>query len=571
LLSASALFGCTSQDALLPGQPDAATSAPDAVPATRPDARPAVGPDGGDDGLVTINELMVANAATVGDGQGLASPWVELYNPTAVPVPLGGYALTDDLGAPGKAVLAGDLVLPAAGHLVLWLDGGAAQGAHVGLVLNPKGGVLALARPDGSFVDRVEYGAQETDLSAAREPDGSDRWAIEWHASPGAANPGGAGAPMGREVVADPPEAVPAAGDLTERILGYDVFPDLGLTVAPDKVAALLADPLTYVPALLVYDGRSYGPVGIRLKGSTSFEPFDKKPSLKIKIDEYIDGAKFFGMKDMTLNNMHGDFSMMHERLAYYVARKAGIPASRSNHARLTVNGDFYGLYAQVETVKKQLVKRWFDDNSGPLFEATDVDFVASFLPLYQLESGADDRSLIAGLDQALTLASPDAAIAAAASYVDMPELLRFMAMCAVIGQFDSFPYSDPGDDIHLYADPTSGRLSFMPWGMDETFYSGQFDVKKVHSVLAKTCLASPACAQAWADQIWDVLTVMEGLGLEAERQRIIAQIAPSVAEDRRKWYTDAQVTQSQLDLYWFLNDRRMNLGTMVPPPSVPR
>jgi hypothetical protein len=139
-----------------------------------------------------------------------------------------------------------------------------------------------------------------------------------------------------------------------------------------------------------------------------------------------------------------------------------------------------------------------------------------------------------------------------------------------VIAQFDSFPYSVPGDDIFLYADPTDGRLSFMPWGMDETFYSAKLDVKNVHSVLAKKCLASPACLQEWADQTWDILALTERLGLEAERRRIIAQIAPHVAADTRKPYTDAQVAMSQMDLYWFLSERRADLVTMLPPPSTP-
>ena len=203
------------------------------------------------------------------------------------------------------------------------------------------------------------------------------------------------------------------------------------------------------------------------------------------------------------------------------------------------------------------MVERWFSDNGGPLFEATDVEFEASYLPRYELESGDDDRSLIAGLDQALTIASPDEAIAAAGAFVDMPGLIRFMALCAVIAQFDSF----------LYADPTSGRLSLMPWGMDETFYSALLDVKDVHSVLARTCLASPACRQEWAHQTWDILALTESLGLEAERQRIIAQIAPHIAADARKPYTDAQVAMSQMDLYWFLKERRADLVTMLPPP----
>jgi spore coat protein CotH len=168
----------------------------------------------------------------------------------------------------------------------------------------------------------------------------------------------------------------------------------------------------------------------------------------------------------------------------------------------VTINNQLYGLYANVETVKKAMLARWFDDTGGSLFEATNVDFVAADLPLYDLESGPDDRSLIAGLNAALTLDSPDEAMSSAADYVDLPELLRFMAVCAVTAQLDSFPYSTPGDDIHLYSDPGSRRLVFMPWGMDETFYSAEFDVKNVSSVLAKTCLASPGCFTRWTEQI---------------------------------------------------------------------
>ena len=52
---------------------------------------------------------------------------------------------------------------------------------------------------------------------------------------------------------------------------------------------------------------------------------------------------------------------MMHERMAYWVARQAGgIPASRANHAQLTINGQPYGLYTNVETVKKRILRRWF-------------------------------------------------------------------------------------------------------------------------------------------------------------------------------------------------------------------
>ena len=80
--------------------------------------------------------------------------------------------------------------------------------------------------------------------------------------------------------------------------------------------------------------------------------------------------------------------------------------------------------------------------------------------------------------------------MAAAAAYADVDQFTRFWAMCAVVGQLDSFPYSNPGDDYFAYANPATGRLAFMPWGIDESFYAGDIDVSVIHSVLAVQCKA---------------------------------------------------------------------------------
>ena len=556
LLCASACGGAN----VPPGDDsDGAPSGPDAH------YEPVVPPEV--DGRITINEVMTANVYTVADDKGSASDWIELYNPTDQDIPIRGYAVTDDLAIPRKVAVTQDVSVPAGGHLVLWLDGKPELGpTHLGLKLADEGGQIGFVRPDSSFVDRVVYADQAVDFSAAREPDGSDHWSIQWHPTPGEANAEGVGQPVGAENAQAPPEQIAAAGDLSERILGYDVIPELALVVSATDAAKLEAKPFEFVPAQLIYEGRSYGPVGLRLKGVNSFEPFSKKPSLRVSVNEYDERARFFGLKDLTLNNMHSDFSMLHERLSYFLARKAGVVASRANHAHLKVNGVSYGLYINVETVKHQMIKRWFDEHEGPLFEATDVDFVASYIPMFELESGPDDRGTLSGLAAALTNPNPDAAIAAASEYVDIPAFQRYWAMCSLVAQFDAFPYSNPGDDYFAYADPETGKLSFIPWGMDETFYSGRYDVKQVRSVLATKCMDSPACFRGYVNTTWALLEMSEDFGLEAERQRLIAQIAPYVAADTRKSYSNAQVADFQQQLYWFIAERRQDLATMLPP-----
>ncbi len=546
--------------------PDAGVDGP-RIDAMGPDATvPTVPPEV--DGRIVINEVMVKNALTIDDETGQPSDWIELYNPTDQDLSLHGYAITDDLARPLAFHLDG-LIIRAGGHLVLWADGRAEVSPfHVGFELDVDGGELGLARPDGTYIDRVRWDKQETDFSFARTPDGSDGWELTWNVTPGDGNADGDGNPMGLEDPDAPPELIAAAGDVSGHVLDYDRIPQLEIQVSAQNAAALEAQPFTYVQANLVFEGRTYGPVGLRLKGQNSFLPFSQKPSLRINVGEYVEDAEFWGLEDLTLNNMRSDFSMMHERLAYWVMRQAGVPASRANHLRLTVNGQNYGLYTNLETVKKKMIGRWFSDAEGSLFEATDVDFVASMVPRYELEAGPDDRSRLLGVASALTMPSADAAISAAGQHADLNAFRRFWAVCSVIGQFDSFPYSMPGDDYFVYSDPTSGRLHFAPWGMDETFYSGSHDVTGVSSVLARRCRESPACWNAYVQQVWDVLALTESMDLAGERVRVMQQIAPYVAADTRKPYTDAQVAQSQSDLYWFITERRQKLSTMLTPPS---
>ena len=554
-LAALLLSACGVADDLVPGGDDS----PDAAP--QPDVPPDI------DGQLLINELLADNALTSRDADGHAGDWIEIYNPTDTDVSLHGYGVTDDLAEPHKAVLPDGLSVPAGGYLVLWLDGEPGRGPdHVGVKLARERGEVALSRPDRTPIDRLVYGPQEVDFAAARTPDGSDQWTITWHPSPGAANPDGGGAPAGLEVEDRPPERIPAAGDLSEEILGDDAMPEIGLIIPPDSWSSLEQQPYVYVPATLVYDGREYGPIGLHLKGQNSFLPLSIKAAFRINVDEYVDGAKFFGLDDLTFNNMSTDYSMMHDRASYWVARQLGLPASRANHALLTVNGEFYGLFSNVETVKGRMISRWFDNAGGPLYEATDVDFLPAYVDDFEHESGPDDRALIQQAAEALSAGSPDAAMNAVESYVAMDRFRRFWAMCAVVGQFDSFPYSDPGDDYFVYADPGSQRLHFLPWGMDETFYSGDHDVKLVNSILATTCMDSPACWNRLVDEIWAVMDEVDRMDLLGRLDFIRDQIAPHVARDTRKPYGNARVETYQESMRWFVTERRSHLEEMLPP-----
>jgi hypothetical protein len=530
------------------------------------------------DHAITVNEIMATNALTSVDDTGVAAPWIELYNPTGGDIALRGYAVTDDFSQPHRAVLPDGVVVPAHGHLVLWCDGRSSVGpAHVAIALSSAGGSVGLARPDGSFVDRVTYGAQAVDFSGAREPDGSTNWAAaEWHVSPGAANPGGSAPAAPAEVASDPPETIPAAGDVSDRVLGDDATPSYELRIDDAGIASLRAQPDTWVQATLVYDGRAYGPIGVNLKGTQSFEPIDAKPAFRVHADQFVDGARFFGIKDLYLNNMSTDLSMMHERLAYWSVRQVGgVPASRANHAMVTMNGQSLGLYSNIEEPRAQMLSRFFANSSGPLYTIHYADFSPLYLSGFEPQSGPDDRTLINALTQALTLTPAATAIASAATYANLHEFTRYWALMVILGHWGAWPYAataEPvGANAGTYADPTTNQLYFIPEGIDDTFSTADYDfMGLLRSVLPETCAQVPSCYQDFVNQVWEILDKLETANWVAENDQIATDIAPLVPADTRKPYTNADVQTAQQQMRYFITGRRQYLTKTLPAATSP-
>ena len=146
---------------------------------------------------VFINEWMADNLTTRADPADTQyEDWFEIYNPGATAVDLGGYYFTDNLTNKFqfKVPENGQYVVPAYGYLLVWADNESAQNAtnradlHVNFALAKGGEAIGLFGADGVLVDAVTFGAQTTDQSEGRLPDGSGTIAVLAQASPGAPN-----------------------------------------------------------------------------------------------------------------------------------------------------------------------------------------------------------------------------------------------------------------------------------------------------------------------------------------------------------------------------------------------
>jgi hypothetical protein len=144
----------------------------------------------------------------------------------------------------------------------------------------------------------------------------------------------------------------------------------------------------------VIIDGTPIDSVGISLKGNSSFGyPGQKKP-VKIKLNEYVSGQKFDGLKTLNLNNNMLDPTMMREKLLLDFMNKKGLPAPRCTYARVSYNGQYVGLYKLVEQIDKTLLNTHFGNNGGNLFKGDPLGTLnwidnqeSSYHPYYELHT----------------------------------------------------------------------------------------------------------------------------------------------------------------------------------------
>ena len=107
--------------------------------------------------------------------------------------------------------------------------------------------------------------------------------------------------------------------------------------------------------------------VGVRPSGESSRTPGNPKMSVRIRFDAFANRGKFGGIDVLKLKGQYGDYSLIRDRVAFYMYRKV-MPAPQEAHGRLVVNGELRGLYAVVEVWESDALKARFSEPLGALY-----------------------------------------------------------------------------------------------------------------------------------------------------------------------------------------------------------
>lgn len=112
---------------------------------------------------------------------------------------------------------------------------------------------------------------------------------------------------------------------------------------------------------------RTFRDVGVRYRDRRSFKPGQARNGLYIDLDFINKGQEYSGHRAINLSSALRDPSLLREVLGYEIARQY-MPAPRANFARVLVNGDYYGLFVNVEPIDDHFLERQFGATEGSLF-----------------------------------------------------------------------------------------------------------------------------------------------------------------------------------------------------------
>lgn len=255
-------------------------------------------------------------------------------------------------------------------------------------------------------------------------------------------------------------------------IYAQDYLPTFHLTIAPEEWAGLHDEWINgelYADLEdqgIIENANPYHPVAefrygdvvitdahARLRGNPRYWKDQHKMQLQVSFNEGKKG-RFLGLRKLLFDAASYNRSFLRDRLSMAMMRDLGIRAPCANNARVFVNGEYYGLFTNLERMDKEYLQRaWAANPDGDLWRRGGWELTTNE------ETGVTDR--IYALRDAATVAEME-------SLLDVEEAMLLWAAEAMIPNADGFWAG--GYNFYIYDDPVRGKFVVLPWDFDNTF-----------------------------------------------------------------------------------------------------
>ena len=250
-----------------------------------------------------------------------------------------------------------------------------------------------------------------------------------------------------------------------------------GAPGATNALEALVSKPREYVKATVTVDKKVYPNVGVHLRGGLgSFRPVTDKAGFTINMDKFDAKETFHGMDKWHLVNSVQDGSYVAEMISNEMLRAAGVPATRIQHAIVTLNGQVKGFYALMEGYDSHFMKKNFGKTTGNLY---DGGFFQGGTRIWQRDidntlqrvRNKDDVTNYSDL-KALVAASkepdPKKRWEQLEKLLDVDSFISGFCIQAILGDWDGYVFHRC--NYRVYHDPERNKIFFLPAGLDQVF-----------------------------------------------------------------------------------------------------
>lgn len=215
--------------------------------------------------------------------------------------------------------------------------------------------------------------------------------------------------------------------------------------------------------------------VGFRLRGNTS--RVSAKKSFKIKFT-YFGNKKFHGLTDLNLNGEHNDPSIVRSKVNWDLMRLAGLEGPRANHVQLYINGEYRGLYINVENIDEVYLKRRQKDVNGQLFKCfygADFQYLGNNPDkysnnVYEAANNEDNPDIWKLIDFTEVLSKPSDPNyrCKLEAIFDVDDYLKRMAFEVLIGHWDNLLFNI--NNAYLYFNPVTKKMEILSYDLDNTY-----------------------------------------------------------------------------------------------------
>ena len=320
-------------------------------------------------------------------------------------------------------------------------------------------------------------------------------------------------------------EYVYNVNDLSDYIYDQSKLHRFDILISQENLNLIDNDPTAeqYVDASFIFEDKIVKDVGVRYKGSIgafvgclsgpnwsnpSGYKTCPKLSMKIKIN-YKNDKKFYDLKKLQFHSQNLDPTKMRERLGYYMFRNFGIPAPRSNHAVIFINGEFSGLYANTEQIDGPFTNKNFINKNGNLYkevwpvndqgQSNSIDYFISGL---RTNEEILDVSRIKKFSDELADKDYSNSWNVVQNYIDKDIFLKTLVVDRRIANDDGFLHfylSENGQyenhNFYWYEDPITDNFQIIPWDLDNAFENLVVDSNPVTPIKDKWYEISNNCS----------------------------------------------------------------------------